>query len=226
MAETHEGKLCQRAHRHDGKDVSLRYSNGNKCIECAKENASNWSRRHPKRVKQLNTQWKANNRDVIKLGDRKRKHLRKKYYEDNREEKLDYQRNYIKSRGDELVAHSRVLKKAWLHTDKGIEYSGRRRGINVDKTTECTEYHWDETISFFGDRCAYCGDCWEHIDHIVPISKGGEHTRYNLAPACKSCNVHKNATLVETWYPEQSFFDEGRYNAIQTHTSSEKKLVM
>lgn len=32
-----------------------------------------------------------------------------------------------------------------------------------------------------------------HLDHKIPISRGGSHTRDNLAVACATCNVRKGA---------------------------------
>lgn len=53
--------------------------------------------------------------------------------------------------------------------------------------------------------CAYCGE-WRGnltIDHIIPKSKGGPHfARWNMAPACESCNLSKtNAPVFEWWRP-------------------------
>lgn len=44
------------------------------------------------------------------------------------------------------------------------------------------------------DPCAYCGAPSEHIDHIVPFSRGGPTDWMNLAPACAKCNYRKSAT--------------------------------
>jgi 5-methylcytosine-specific restriction endonuclease McrA len=48
----------------------------------------------------------------------------------------------------------------------------------------------------------YCGICGEslpgpdfHIDHIVPLSRGGEHSMRNVQLAHPSCNVRKGAAL-------------------------------
>ena len=34
-----------------------------------------------------------------------------------------------------------------------------------------------------------------HVDHIIPLSKGGKHIPSNLAVACDKCNEHKHSKL-------------------------------
>jgi 5-methylcytosine-specific restriction endonuclease McrA len=34
-----------------------------------------------------------------------------------------------------------------------------------------------------------------HVDHIVPICKGGEHTYANVQPAHPICNISKGGAL-------------------------------
>ena len=47
-------------------------------------------------------------------------------------------------------------------------------------------------------RCSYCGAKAEEIDHIVPRSKGGTNSAYNLVASCRSCNEKKsNLSLKE-----------------------------
>ncbi len=43
-----------------------------------------------------------------------------------------------------------------------------------------------------GNRCAYCGAKAETIDHVVPRSRGGEHSWENCVACCAPCN-HKKA---------------------------------
>lgn len=47
--------------------------------------------------------------------------------------------------------------------------------------------------------CAYCGiklgSDW-HVDHVVPVSKGGPDSFENYVPSCPSCNVSKNGEHV------------------------------
>ena len=46
-----------------------------------------------------------------------------------------------------------------------------------------------------GFRCGYCGATPKtaqlHVDHIVPVSKGGTDHPSNLATACSECNLGK-----------------------------------
>jgi 5-methylcytosine-specific restriction endonuclease McrA len=50
---------------------------------------------------------------------------------------------------------------------------------------------------FARDRhmCAYCGDHYPDseltVEHIVPVSRGGQHTWTNVVTACRSCNTRK-----------------------------------
>ncbi|MFB7919238.1 HNH endonuclease [Streptomyces sp. NPDC056061] len=36
--------------------------------------------------------------------------------------------------------------------------------------------------------CAFCGGPYEEIEHLVPLSRGGEHSLANLVPSCIECN--------------------------------------
>jgi 5-methylcytosine-specific restriction endonuclease McrA len=41
-------------------------------------------------------------------------------------------------------------------------------------------------------RCAYCGGKADTVDHVIPRSRGGEHTWENCVACCSTCN-HKKA---------------------------------
>lgn len=38
-----------------------------------------------------------------------------------------------------------------------------------------------------------------HIDHVVPISRGGANSIGNIVAACGSCNSSKNDRLLTEW---------------------------
>lgn len=45
-------------------------------------------------------------------------------------------------------------------------------------------------------RCAYCGGKAETIDHVVPRSRGGEHSWENCVACCSDCNHRKADTML------------------------------
>ena len=42
-----------------------------------------------------------------------------------------------------------------------------------------------------GHRCVYCGAAATSLDHVVPRSRGGEHSWENVVAACSRCNHTK-----------------------------------
>ena len=54
-------------------------------------------------------------------------------------------------------------------------------------------------------NCPYCSNNMKddiHIDHIIPLSKGGSNEVYNLILCCSSCNLRKNAKELDVWLEE------------------------
>ena len=48
-------------------------------------------------------------------------------------------------------------------------------------------------------RCQYCNRPAENLDHVIPRSRGGEHSWENVVAACRPCNARKeNRYLHET----------------------------
>ena len=51
-------------------------------------------------------------------------------------------------------------------------------------------------------KCAECGASLQekrHIDHVVPLSRGGSNYISNLQGLCPTCNCSKNARTPEEW---------------------------
>jgi 5-methylcytosine-specific restriction endonuclease McrA len=57
-----------------------------------------------------------------------------------------------------------------------------------------------ELFELFGGMCAYCKtNEATTIDHVIPLSRGGEHIIENIVPACLGCNCSKQARTPEEW---------------------------
>jgi 5-methylcytosine-specific restriction endonuclease McrA len=40
-------------------------------------------------------------------------------------------------------------------------------------------------------ECQYCGSPAENVDHVIPRSRGGEHSWENVVASCRPCNARK-----------------------------------
>jgi len=55
-----------------------------------------------------------------------------------------------------------------------------------------TAPEWLAIKAAYQNACAYCGASGPlTVDHIVPVSRGGDHCADNVVPACPACNSGK-----------------------------------
>ena len=57
-------------------------------------------------------------------------------------------------------------------------------------------------VRFYGGLCVRCDGSlvgkWNcHLDHVVPLAKGGRHALSNLQPLCHSCNSRKHVDAID-----------------------------
>ncbi len=49
-----------------------------------------------------------------------------------------------------------------------------------------------EILNLYNNKCAYCNNIGKHIDHFIPISRGGTNNINNLVLSCQNCNLSKH----------------------------------
>lgn len=135
--------------------------------------------------------WKKNNPEKVKMH-------RKTYNEKHRDERCAYNHeHYLKNREKKAV-----IKALWKKNNPGkvriqkknYRYLKRANGTGV------TTQQWEDIVRKYNYRCAYCGrKCYLTVDHVIPVSKGGEHSPCNIVPACVECNSKKGVKL---WKPK------------------------
>jgi 5-methylcytosine-specific restriction endonuclease McrA len=135
-----------------------------------------WQARNPERVRENNLKWYANHK------------------EDQQRKALEYRAAHA-----EQLAASRVARYPAI-----LESNRRRRARLLDATVE--PFTLADLFTSWAERglvgCTYCPTgAFEHMDHVVPLSRGGAHAIDNLVPACARCNQSKNAQLIEDWLP-------------------------
>lgn len=75
-----------------------------------------------------------------------------------------------------------------------------KRGVKVAFTVE----DWEYLLEFHGHSCAYCGELTDQLtqDHVIPLCKGGSHTKENIVPSCKPCNGRKGSKDLDVFQAE------------------------
>lgn len=74
--------------------------------------------------------------------------------------------------------------------------------------------HRQEVYKRDGYQCVYCGGQPEHLDHVIPKSKGGIDHPINLVTSCARCNLSKGNKNAVEWYKDQEFFSPDRARRI------------
>lgn len=95
----------------------------------------------------------------------------------------------------------RAAHPAKASVDQAIRRA-RKMAAKVDS-------HATTFIRFIRSRktitCYYCGTPTSgrkaHIDHIVALSKSGNHTSDNLCASCPKCNLSKHSRSLAEWMP-------------------------
>lgn len=99
--------------------------------------------------------------------------------------------------------HRYYVTNKTLHQERDLRRRARKADAETDGHTmaELSE-SWNER-DFYG--CYWCGaDLADgfHVDHVIPLSRGGPHTVHNLVPACPECNLSKGDKMpITEWSP-------------------------
>lgn len=119
----------------------------------------------------------------------------KAHREATKEAKSAYDREYNRRNSQKKVAQAAEWQKANRDRRSAItrNYDARRRLKTANGISTADLAAW---MSSQKKVCYWCGGkCAKgfHVDHYVPLSKGGAHEAHNLVIACGPCNLRKNA---------------------------------
>lgn len=172
-----------------------------------------YQRDKPKRLAAMKD-WQRRNRETLRIKKAARfqatypfnkDKLREKNRIDrqkHRAKRLATHRNWQRANRDKGRAYeARYLsKKPWVRVIK----NNRRRVRKLNAFSDgSAEEHIKKLRSAKSLPCNYCGviinGITAHIDHIIPLSRGGSHTADNLCAACEFCNCSKCDKLLSEW---------------------------
>jgi 5-methylcytosine-specific restriction endonuclease McrA len=98
-------------------------------------------------------------------------------------------------------------KHYFLNKDQHLQKSAKWRMRLLKGTiVKFSAAQLDQRMSVFGYKCAYCGGKFEHMDHVIPLSKGGPHCLANLRPSCAHCNLSKGSKKLSEWKKRVKYY--------------------
>lgn len=171
------------------------------CEECrtaCRENKRQVRAANPERTKQENRNWYVRNREKILERNRE---FRKENPEYVKQYQDAYRQTHKEERNDYRLSN----------LEKFRSYARKRLALKLNNGHE--PYLEDEVLQEYGSNCHICkepieleasrkvgvGD-WKkglHIDHLIPLSKGGMDSLSNVRPAHAECNLYKNAKVIQ-----------------------------
>ena len=163
------GKPCKRGH------ISERLASTKACIECANF---------------LQRRWRDSHREVVRVNVR----IQTKRWRDQNIEKERQRAANWRAREPEKA---REATRKWRsqNLDKLAAKEHRRRARKAGVGGEHSSADVKEILKLQKGRCAYCREPISkkkrHVDHIIPLSRGGSNDKTNIQILCVPCNLSK-----------------------------------
>jgi len=182
-----------------------------------------WKQNNKEKRKKVHEVWYENNKDKVLQHSRDMYHqnieaerIRNKKYRDSHKEDRNKKRC---QRYKDNPEKEKEKMRDWynLNKDKHLSNGNKWRKNNRDKAVRLLEKYRSNKISNGGvyserdvnriygrqmGKCFYCGievNNKYHIDHIIPLSKGGSNYCGNILISCPSCNSSKSNKLLIEW---------------------------
>ena len=211
-------KVYQKQWREENKEYYKEWREENE--EYYKEYQKQWREENEEYIRDYKQQYYEDNKDDIK-------EYEKQWYEENKEYCKEQRRKYYKNNKNNIKENVKQWRennpekvKQWRENnpEKVFNHHQRRRQLEEEQGNGITKEQWLEMMQFFNWKCAYSGiefssynkDKDRTIDHIIPLSEGGENEIWNLVPMYMPYNSSKGTSNMEDWYIEQDFFDVDR----------------
>lgn len=187
------------------------------CKECVKSHTKKWYRDNAKRAKQSASDYRkthlvqcrayaASHLTQRRIRQQKPEHKAKaaEYRKKKADNLRDYNRNYRETHPGWMAEVQRTWGKN--HPEKRRAATHRRLARLHAAEGRFTDIDIKQMYEDQDGRCAYCGirifmDIPKdvHIDHVMPLSRGGSNNPDNLLLTCQPCNQSKNAKTVAEW---------------------------
>lgn len=160
------------------------------CVECRAEHKRRYREANKEKLAKQERRYREDNKG--KVADSQRR-----YYEANRCKLSEWHRRYREENECKLAEWRRRYRRE--NPDISRAHHRNRRALKIANGGRVSASEWQSVLARFDGQCAKCGANEDiHMDHVVPLSKGGSHSVDNIQPLCATCNMRKH-TKVEDY---------------------------
>lgn len=166
------------------------------CHDCVKKYQRQYGAAHRKEALERVKQWQAEHPEELRQATAK-------YYDKHREEQRQKNAKY---RAENKEKERRRVSQ-W-NAEHREEYRAHRRNRHARKRNALGKHTANDVLAQYKcqhGKCYYCGKKAErddqpyHVDHVIPLSRGGSNGPENIVIACYKCNLSKNDKLPSEW---------------------------
>lgn len=176
------GRACSKGHLAD------RFTSTSSCVVCQKNATKAWMDANPEKVRAAYERW------LIANGEKYRAH-KSDYYQANRTKRLVASRAWYAANKESRAVTIKAWRVANPMSLRATKNNYRAKQAVGGKHTA------DDILFLMNTQSTRCANSWcrkslkkgYHVDHVMPISRGGSNERRNLALLCAHCNLSKNA---------------------------------
>lgn len=172
-----------------------------KCRDCVKAYRAAYYQKNQDRLRQYSVDFYTKNADHVKnyqkeyaaKNPEKIQNRGKQWRELNRPLLLDKKRAYYEANKEAIKPKFKAYRAE--HPEYGRMSCHKRKARLKQAVGTYTRQQFLAKIEYHGSRCYLCKTPLTikelHMDHRVPLSRGGSNWPANLAPACGPCNLSK-----------------------------------
>lgn len=142
------------------------------------------AKQDPEKIREYHRKYQAGRLD-------KHRESNRKYRTNNPEKEREARRKWRTENPEKVRELGRKYRSE--NPEVGRANASRRRASI--KTSVSDAPTAKQISDLMKDPCLYCGEPSKHADHVIPLSRGGDHTIDNLVPSCAACNFSKGAKL-------------------------------
>jgi 5-methylcytosine-specific restriction endonuclease McrA len=167
------------------------------CKKCAAEYGRTWRTANAERLTKSKRAYATANKERLR-------EYFSAYYAENREQIKERVRLWCANNKERKREYHRVYTQVWRTANREKTRAIVRRRRAIKRSAEGTHTAEDIRLQYERQKgkCYYCQVKVRktyHVDHVIPLARGGSDGPENLVIACPNCNQSKNDRLPHEW---------------------------